>query len=71
MKRKNCVKGQRVVVKANSFTDDVCCFFAHRIGVKGTVDYMDSDGDVMVDFDDGKRDVGHHRQLRKVKGEQA
>ena len=70
MKLVNCKVGTKVKVKGSqkgssalhfrsSFLDQVCTI----------VSLPDSDGDVKIERTDGSKDIGHHTNLRKYKGD--
>lgn len=68
MKLKNCIEGQRVVVKKhpNHLETEFCSRF---LGKQGVIKRVDSDNDVHVYFEDlDETDFGKPCQLRKVKG---
>ena len=67
MKLENVKVGTTVRVKTE-MNDDVLSFYLRHRGAVGTViEAPDEDGDVTVQFDDGRIDFGHHSNLKRIK----
>lgn len=67
MKLENVKVGTKVRVKTD-MNEDVVAFYLRYRGAVGTViEAPDEDGDVKVQFDDGRTDYGHHSNLKRIK----
>ena len=67
MKLENVKVGTKVRVKTE-MNEDVLSFFSRHRGSVGTViEAPDEDGDVIVEFSDGRDDIGHHSNLKRIK----
>ena len=67
MKLENVKVGTKVRVKTE-MTEDTLSFYTRYRGSVGTViEAPDEDGDVLVEFDDGRTDYGHYSNLKRIK----
>lgn len=67
MKLENVKVGTKVRVKTE-MNEDVLQFYTRYRGSVGTVvESPDEDGDVLVKFSDGRTDIGHHSNLKRIK----
>lgn len=67
MKLKNCVVGQRVQVKEDTNPSTLNFIRSFRGQQATIIESPDRDGDVRVQLDSGRTDIGHHTNLRKIK----
>ena len=71
MKIENVKVGTTVRVKTG-MNDGVLSFYTRYRGSVGMViDAPDEDGDVLVEFSDGRTDYGHHSNLKRIKAKQS
>lgn len=67
MKLENVKVGTKVRVKTE-MNNGVLSFYPRYRGAVGTViEAPDEDGDVEVQFDDGRTDFGHYSNLKRIK----
>ena len=67
MKLENVKVGTTVRVKTE-MNEDTLSFYTRYRGAVGTViKAPDEDGDVLVEFNDGRTDYGHYSNLKRIK----
>lgn len=67
MKLGNVKVGTKVRVKTEMHEDVLAFYTRHRGSVGTVIGAPDEDGDVEVQFDDGRTDFGHHSNLKRIK----
>ena len=67
MKLENVKVGTTVRVKTEMGVDVLSFYLSHRGAVGTVIKAPDEDGDVIVEFSDGRADIGHHSNLKRIK----
>lgn len=67
MKLENVKVGTIVRVKTEMNNGVLSFYLRHRGAVGTVIAAPDSDGDVLIEFDDGRTDYGHHSNLKRIK----
>ena len=67
MKLENVKVGAKVRVKTEMNNGVLSFYLRHRGSVGTVIKAPDEDGDVEVQFDDGRTDFGHHSNLKRIK----